>query len=328
LIGTSSSYRVPYDLRPSKQVERRMIIDALQRLAAAGFPIADYQYTGFGAIYFVDFIMFHKLLGIGKLLSLERDPSLEKRVSFNRPFSCVDIRMVPASSEIPSLSRDIRHIVWLDYDGVLHKDFLSDIQSAVTILPPGSILLVTVDVEPPEEHDYRTVDPNFDGAKEALGLKHWKRYFEHHAAGYIAPALSEQDFGKSQLAQRTAEILAASFTKSIVARKDLQFLPMFNFVYKDTHRMLSMGGMIAGRTEKRMLRGSTIDQTHYYRPTFASDPCRITVPNLTRKERVYLDREMPGTEGWTPDEFDLGPEDTQRYREIYRFLPAFAEILL
>ena len=305
-----------------------MIIDALQRLAAAGFPIADYQYTGFGAIYFVDFIMLHKLLGMSKLLSLERETSLEKRVNFNRPFSCVDIKMVPASYEIPNLSRDIRHIVWLDYDGVLHRDFLSDIQSAVTILPAGSILLVTVDVEPPEDHDYQGVDPDFDGSKEVLGPKQWKRYFDNHAGSYLALGLSEDDFGRSKLVQRSSEVLKAAFTRSIVVRQDLQFLPMFNFVYKDTHKMLSMGGMIASTTEKRLFRASTIADTVYYRPDFESDPCYITVPNLTRKERIYLDREMPGTEGWTPKEFDLGSDETQRYREIYRFLPAFAEILL
>ena len=327
MSSVSSSYRVPYDLRPSKQVERRMIIDALQRLAAAGFPIADYQYTGFGAIYFVDFIMLHKLLGMTKLLSLERDASLEKRVNFNRPFSCVNIKMVSASSEIPSLSRDIQHFIWLDYDGVLHKEFLSDIQSAVTMLPPGSIILVTVDVEPPEEYDYQTVDRDFDG-QEPLGPKHWKRYFEHHAAGYLPPALSEQDFGKSLLVHRTMDALKAAFKKSILARQDLEFMPMFNFVYKDTHRMLSLGGMITGRAEKRALAASTISEAPYYRPNFELEPCHITVPNLTRKERVHLDREMPGTSDWVPAEFDLGPDDTQRYREIYRFLPAFAEILL
>jgi hypothetical protein len=89
-----------------------------------------------------------------------------------------------------------------------------------------------------------------------------------------------------------------------------------------------MGGMIAGRTEKRLFRVSTIADTVYYRADFDSDPCQITVPNLTRKERVYLDREMPGTAGRVPKEFDLGSEATERYREIYRFLPAFAEIPL
>jgi len=305
-----------------------MIVDSLQRLGAAGFPISDYQYTGFGSIYFIDFILFHKLLGLNRLLSLERQESLTKRVIFNRPFSCVDIKMVPASSEIPNLSRDVRHILWLDYDGVMHRDFLSHIQSAVTVLPAGSILLVTVDVEPPEGYDYKGAEPDFDDSKEVLGPKQWKRYFEYHASGYLKLGLSEDDFGKSKLVLRSTDILRAAFTKAIVARRDLQFLPMFNFVYKDSHSMLTMGGMIAGRAEKRQLRASNMDEAVYYRDDFDAPPFEIRLPRLTRKERIYLDREMPCADGWAPKDFDLDIEETQRYRDLYRFLPAFAEILL
>jgi hypothetical protein len=324
----SSSYRVQYDMRPAKQVERRMIIDAFQRLGAAGFPIVDYQYTGFGAIYFVDFVLLHKLLGLNKLLSLEQEVSLTSRMTFNRPFSCITIKMVPAASEIPNLSRDVRHIVWLDYDGVLRREFLSDIQSAITVLPAGSILLVTVDVEPPEDYDYRNVDPRFDGSKEVLGPRHWKHYYEYHASSYLDLGLSDADFGKSELILRSTQILKAAFTKSIVVRPDLQFLPMFNFAYKDSHSMLTMGGMIAGRTEKRQLRSSNIGETAYYRDDFDSPPFEIKVPRLTRKERVYLDREMPCVDGWVPKDFELDPDDVRHYRDIYRFLPAFVEIMI
>lgn len=328
MSASSSSYRVQYDIRPAKQVERRMLIDALQRLAAAGFPILDYQYTGFGAIYYVDFILFHKILGLNKLLSLEQHKSLESRMHFNRPFSCVDVKMVPASSEIPNLSRDARHIIWLDYDGVLQRDFLSDIQSALTILSPASILLVTVDVEPPDERDYIAIEPHFDASKEVLGPKHWRHYFEHHASAYLRLGLSDEDFGKSQIPARTAEILRAAFTRAIVPRQPLHFAPMFNFAYKDSHRMLTMGGMIAGRSETRQLKASSLSDTVYHRDTFDSSPFEIKIPRLTRKERIYLDREMPCPDGWVPHDFDLDPEDVQHYRDIYRFLPAFAEIQL
>src|SRR5258708_16171308 len=116
---------------------------------------------------------------MSKLLSLERMTGLSSRIEFNKPFKCVDVNMVSASSAIPNLSRDTRHILWPDYDGVIHKDFLSDIQSAITVLPAGSILLVTVDVEPPEDYDYRQVNPHFDSSKDVMGPKTWKQYFEH-----------------------------------------------------------------------------------------------------------------------------------------------------
>ena len=63
MIEPSESYlRVQYELRPAKQVERRMIIDALRKLAMAGFEIEDYNYVGFGSIYFVDFSFY--LVGV------------------------------------------------------------------------------------------------------------------------------------------------------------------------------------------------------------------------------------------------------------------------
>jgi len=324
----SSSYRVQYDMRPAKQAERRMIMDALQRLATAGFAIEDYQYTGFGAIYFVDFILLHKLLGLKRLVSLEQEPSLETRVNFNKPFSCIEVKMVPASSEIPNLNREIHHIVWLDYDGVLQKEFLLDIHSALTVLSPGSILLVTVDVEPPEDYDYKNVDPSFDSAAEVLGPKHWRKYFEHHASSHLKVGLTNSDFGKSELITRTTEVLKSAFNRSIVARGEIEFAPIFNFSYRDSHSMLTMGGMLAGRTEKRKLKASTLSEAVYYRDSFDRPPFEIKIPRLTRKERVYLDREMPCPDGWVPRDFNLSSDDVLHYRDIYRFLPAFAEILL
>ena len=53
---TESYLEVNYALRPSKEVERRMIIDALHILSCAGLPIRDYQYTGLGSFYYVDLV--------------------------------------------------------------------------------------------------------------------------------------------------------------------------------------------------------------------------------------------------------------------------------
>ena len=78
----SASYlKVDYNLRPAKQIERRMILDTFHNLGTVGFPIRDYKYVGFGSIYFVDFAMFHKLLGIRKLLSRSSPPTVEPDAS-------------------------------------------------------------------------------------------------------------------------------------------------------------------------------------------------------------------------------------------------------
>lgn len=152
MSGPTESYRkVQYELRPAKQVERRMIIDALKKLTLVGFEIEDYNYVGFGSIYFVDFILFHKFLGIDNMLSVEHSTAIEKRVLFNKPYDFIKIEMKPVGEVIPTLSPDIKYILWLDYDMIIDNDLLEDVRMASTYLPVGSILLITVDVEPPDD---------------------------------------------------------------------------------------------------------------------------------------------------------------------------------
>src|SRR5207244_1556417 len=103
----------------AKQIERRMLLESLQLLAEGGFPISDYQYTGFGSIHFVDFILVHRLLGINRMLSVEHSQKIQKRVQFNQPFKTVDVVLNSATEVIPALSPEKRHILWLDYDGPL-----------------------------------------------------------------------------------------------------------------------------------------------------------------------------------------------------------------
>ena len=312
-VPSESYLKVAYDLRPAKQTERRMLIDALQRLALSGFDIGDYQYTGFGSIFFVDFILFHKLLGLKRLLSVEYSEKIEKRVKFNRPFKQIDISMNSITDVIPTLSADRKHLLWLDYDDVLKKSHIADLVLAGTYLPPGSILLVTVDVEPP--------------GGEQDGPNEWKQHFEDQAGDYLGPFTQLESFAESNLLTVNTRVLERAIASGLVAR-EARFLPLFWFVYQDGHKMLTLGGMIATDAEARKVEGSTLRGAGYYRGEFSGEPYSIRVPNLTRKERMYLDREMPCADNWTTDEFELDLESIRDYREVYRYLPAYAELLL
>lgn len=92
--------------------------------------------------------------------------------------------------------------------------------------------------------------------------------------------------------------------------------------------MLTLGGMIAMDAEVRKVEGSTLREAAYYRDGSFAEPYSIRVPNLTRRERMYLDREMPCADTWSTDQFELDPESVRDYREVYRYLPAYAELLL
>lgn len=312
---TESYEKVQYELRPAKQVERRMLIDSLQILSYAGFQISDYKYTGMGSIYFVDFILLHKLLGIQNMLSVEFS-NIEKRVKFNKPFGCIEVLVPkPIGDVIPTLSPDSKHFLWLDYDNVLSREMLDDVYIAASHLSVGSILLVTVDVEPPGK------DPR-DGPSD------WRNYFKTQAGRYLGSTVKVSDFAKSNLPRINIQIIDRAIRSGLAGRTGIEFLPLYNFLYADGHQMLTMGGMIVSTTERRQIRASRLSETNYIRFNFEQEPFRIRVPRLTRKERLYLDSEMPCDTKWKPKDFELKNEDLSDYREIYRFFPAYAELLL
>jgi len=305
---------VNYELRPAKQVERRMIIDALHTLSLQGLQIRDYQYTGFGSVYFVDFVLFHRLLGIQRMLSVEADTTIEKRVRFNKPFKHIDIEMVPAGDVIPALSRDLRHLLWLDYDDRLLDTHLSDVRMAAFHLSRGSIILVTVDVEPPGDS---CSDP-----------QEWYAYYQRQAGNLFDEAWNLQDFAAGKLPGVTGALLARAIDSGLAARPEIKFWPLFKFLYADGHQMLTLGGMLGGDEERRLIDGSKLNDACYMRLDPDAPPYEIRVPKVTRKERLYLDQHMPCCNGWHPPEFEFSADSVEAYREIYRFFPAYAELLL
>jgi hypothetical protein len=309
---TKSYLKVPYELRPRKQVERRMMVDGLRLLGSTVFPMSEYRYVGMGSISFVDFIMFHKLLGISKLTSVEHSTEIEKRVEFNRPYNCVDIRMASMADAIASLSPDERHILWLDYDYVMSVGLQEDIWQAASRLSVGSILFVTVDVEPP------------DGEESPAA---WKNHYETLASTYLGDR-PVADYVRSNLPRINTDIVARAMLSGVASRRGVELIPLFNFLYADGHNMQTIGCMIGSDLERRKVLASGIDREIYYRGALADEPYEIRVPVITRKERAYLDREMPCDDTWQPADFELSNAEVLLYREIYRFLPAYAELLL
>lgn len=310
--SNESGPKPQYELRPAKQVERRMIIDALRKLSLVGFEIEDYEYVGFGSFYFVDFILFHKFLGIEKMLSVEYLPSIENRVKFNKPYDFIDIEMKPISEVIPTFSADIKYLLWLDYDRILDRELLEDVKLATTYLSTSSILLITVDVEPPGE--------------ESDGPHEWMRYFEEQAGEYLDLARVE-DFAESKLPRINVQILDRAI-KDGLAGRPVKFIPLFNFIYADRHQMITIGGLVGSDVERRKIEGSKLPGTSYIRRNLDKDAYHIRVPRVTRKERPYLDSSMPCRDGWNPGVFEFSDEDVCAYREIYRLFPAYAELLL
>ena len=74
----AGSYRmVNYALRPAKAIERQMMGEALRRLHPFQ-RVEAYRYVGFGSIYFSDFQLVHRTLGLNSMISIEKDAGIAR----------------------------------------------------------------------------------------------------------------------------------------------------------------------------------------------------------------------------------------------------------
>lgn len=316
-IGKSYE-KVHYEFRPAKQVERRMLLHAFHELRNLGYTISRYEYTGLGSIYFVDFALFHRYLGLTRMTSVEGDSDIKQRVDFNCPYKLINVVHDDMSAQIARLSAERHHILWLDFDSLLTEELLDAVQLAATQLSVQSILLVTVDVEPP--------------GRPEEGLTHWNptawmRHYRREAEAHFWRGISRRDFARDALPATNARILQAVIDQGLRER-DADFIGMFSFLYADGHRMLSVGGMIGTDEDRRRLRSLDRNELFFMRDDITEKPFLIRVPLVTRKERHYLDQNMPCRKNWSPSAFEMKLDDIEDYRKIYRYYPAYTEMLL
>ena len=311
--SAESYLSVAYDLRPSKQVERRIMLDFFQRLSGSGVACYEFRYTGMGSIHFVDHIIFHKFLGIEKLVSVERDSKIRKRIQFNRPFNIVEIEIMEIGDYIPTLDSEEKHIVWLDYDYRLSEDMINDVKSCLYFLSPGSFVLVTVDVEP---------------VKHSGGPADNYMYYKDVAKDLWDPNWEIEDFDKPQLHLRVLRILEKAFLEGVAGRRGVQALPCFSFVYADGHQMATLGIQLGADEERRHLETLKEQGAAYLVLDCDDAPFYINVPVLTRRERLYLESRMPSQDYKTISQTGIEEEHFKNFAKVYRFLPSYAELLL
>ena len=117
-----------YSLRPAKHILRKMICEALMRLVNLK-PLDSYQYIGFGARELIDFSVFHKVLGICDMTSIEIDQETYERArTYNLPYGCINIVRGKSTDLLPDLGHKKRTIYWLDYTSGLNAIVLADVE--------------------------------------------------------------------------------------------------------------------------------------------------------------------------------------------------------
>lgn len=318
--GLESFEKINYLLRPSKQVERKLFVEALHRLASLGYCVPDYTYLGLGSVYYADFLLFHKYLYLDDMICAESAP-IPKRMMFNRPFDFIRLEMKEVAELIPDLKRDRKHFVWLDYDDPLDASMLQDTAGLLHVLAPGSILVVTVDAEPRLP---KNADTNKMTGDQLIDLA--VAQISEQLGRYYSGKIGRSVFTPSSLPPFYANVLMSHIREQISKRANMGFLQLFNFQYADGAHMLSLGGLIDDKEQLSKVRASDLFDLDFVHDD--TEPILISVPPLTMREKHHLDQivRTPGSSGDLP--FELDEQMLTNFCKYYRHYPTYQETLL
>lgn len=277
----SSKIPFSYELRPAKQIERKLIIETLNELRMLNYPISKYRYIGMPSITYYDFILFHKYLYIEDMIWFEsRD--IPKRMDFNKPYDFIKIKNGNFSLTYkPSHFTQKKCILWLDYEKTLSKEWLDDIGDITSnYLKLWSIIIVTSPVRYPDDDVTKQV--KFNAKLEEFGnfLIYWPD----------VPNINH--VSSKNLFLIIYRAIRAKIHDSWLRRTDnCRMLPLFNITYNDGGCEMFSAGFIIDDAEKILTAKKFFSDRNF--PTFKDVDIgyNIEIPTLTHKERKLMDQQ-------------------------------------
>lgn len=318
---------INYLLRSAKNVERKMLCEVLSRLSVFE-DVKEYQYVGFGSIYFADFTLFHKVLGIYKLISIEGDESMEIRVRFNQPYSCVEILPGWSIDMLPGVDLEKhKSILWLDYTESLKGYMFKDMATFFNRAPSGSVFLISVNVDLKDEVDVKTTTEKITKKlnSDADVRKKIKR-------SSIKGEMKKEDYYsivRGVIDQEIEDIITERNKTEV--EEIFNYNQIFNFLYKDGQAMLTVGGILFSEKDREKLQKMNLNNFDFF---MSGEKCfEIKVPHLTNREIYALDKHLPSfnsdekAKKMALEELKgvISDDAIHRYAEIYRYYPSYTE---
>lgn len=312
----SSFDAINYSLRPSKSIQRQVVFDGVKVLQAQ-LDLDRLMYIGFGSIWFTDFVIAHRVLGVDDMISIEGNEIGYRRAVFNSPYATVRVEHGMSGVVLPKLFadaaiRDRPWLIWLDYDYELNESVRDDIRAVIENAPVNSILLVT-----------------FNGHEMGYGRTPERPERLRELLGALVPDDLPKASCKDDRMQETLADLSLGYMQSVAAEvaRPGGFVPAFRILYRDGAPMVTVGGVLPARGAARIA-ADLVSQ-----PSWPCQPAvPIKAPHLTLREAAVLQSQLPRIDQLTRVAvqalgFDLEDDQIAAFEAYYRQYPAFAQIV-
>jgi len=307
---------VNYSLRPSKSIQRQVVFEGT-RLLQAQLDFDRMAYVGFGSIWFTDFVLAHKILGIDDMFSIEADDVGFARAVYNAPYATVRVKHGLASEVLPKLFGDPEledrpWMAWLDFDYAFDESLRDDVRTLIENAPKNSVVLVTFNGN---EMKYGTAPDRPDRLRELFGA--------------VVPDDLPKRACKEDRMQETLADLAINFMQSVAAEisRPGGFVPAFRLIYRDQSPMVTVGGLLPAKGAAAIAASVVREEAWPGKPRKP-----IMAPHLTIREASALQSQLPRPGNLSRAlvkslGFDLADEQIEAFETYYRQYPAFAQVI-
>lgn len=315
---TLSYRRIDYSVRPAKYAERKFMLDILAALRGFG-PMSSVRYIGFGSIWFSDFELFHRYLGIPDMVSIEWAGSMneQRRFNFNVPYKCISMKYGKSTHVIPKISFKKRTITWLDYDGKFEPYMLDDARLVSSRAKSGSMFIVSFNA-----HSAKEIDEAAEESLNPLDLFRERFSFPDE----ILPD-KETDLYAERFIEFVSNMYEVSISEALTERKiseqkEFLFKRICKIRYADGAPMATLIYVIFEKKHENKFEECGFEQLEAIKQ-FGSD-IRIDTPSLTLREVRAIEQSLPGGES---DITSFLPEgEVAGFSKFYRYMPNFAAI--
>jgi len=328
---------VPYHLRPNKAVDRHLFVELLTKINRYA-PISKYTYVGFGGSFLEDFKLVHNTFGNKKMISIEGDPNVMRRQKFNLPLRCIERRNEKSGDFIASYSIEGQAVIWLDYASPREiRIQVEEFESLIAKLQTHDILKITVNANPETLRARDSIDDS--GRRETAGVRNEKRLAKLSArlGDYLPQEASAEMMTLDELPKLLCRALEFDANNALKGSRSETFQDLTSFVYSDlSHQMLTVTGMILQKSEVR----NFLKETDIRRWELSSldyrTVRRIRVPELTAREKLFIDRYLPASseklihkrlDFLFDDDEEISLQILKGYTDFYRFYPNFQKVI-
>jgi hypothetical protein len=232
-----------------------------------------------------------KLLGTENLISLEADPIVHKRQLFNLRPSYIKCREETTADFVSNFDsfvdnyRDKEFIIWFDYASPRERrEQIIEYQTLLGKLQTSDILKITMNANPHTLGEQRSDESVEDIQKRRLEVLN-----EQLDSFLPATPIEHTQMTKRGIVHILCDAIRIS-SLNATQNTSKQAVPLAIFVYQDgPHQMLTVTIRLMQDEDVENFLNELIDLDWEYLPLEWNNFTKINVPNLTAKERLYIE---------------------------------------